>query len=330
MSRRTNIGGRTLLLAAAIPIVSFIVVFGVSLALLSRDDDRTAAPRTESGPSGAAGSGRLVTSIELQEGGFVRASLVTAAADGSGVEPITAQPDEGLGFYDASPAVSPDGETVAFWRVPEPRSSRDQPRPRVFLVGLDGTDPHQLTAGSSLEIQPAWAPDGQQLVLARLVDKHFDLFTAALDGSLGTRVTHSEGADAVEPSWSPDGQLILYTRMENEHGDLWVVNPDGSSAKALLEGEHDDSSASWSPDGTQVAFVRDGHVAVANADGSDVRLLTGADSSNDWRPSWSPDGTRILFSREPGAILVVDSDGENLAPVKTDAPAAGASWVPTS
>ena len=185
-----------------------------------------------------------------------------------------------------------------------------------------------MTEGPAIELQPAWAPDSEQLVFARQVDKHFDLFTAALDGSLGTRVTHSKGADAIEPAWSPDGQTILYTRMENEHGDLWVVSPDGSSPRALLEGEHDDSSPSWSPDGTQIAFVRDGHVAVANADGSDVRLLTGADASNDWRPSWSPDGAHILFSREPGAILVVDPDGENLAPVDAGAPAAGATWVP--
>jgi Tol biopolymer transport system component len=312
------------MLAISLPIAAFVVVFGVSLVLLSRDP----APRAAAAPRPAAASGRLVTSVEQAEGGFVKATLVAMSVDGSHAEAVTSQPDGDLGVYDASPAISPDGETVAFWRVPEPRNPQEQAKPRVYLIGMDGTDPHRLTEGPSLEIQPAWAPDGQQLVLARQVGRQFDLFTAALDGSLGTRVTHSKGADAVEPSWSPDGQTILYTRMEDEHGDLWTVNADGTGAQPLLEGEHDDTTPAWSPDGTQIAFVRDGHVAVAAADGSDVQLLTGADASNDWRPGWSPDGERIIFSREPGQIFVVDSDGRNLTPVKTGAPAAGAVWEP--
>jgi hypothetical protein len=72
MGRGAHIGGRTLLLAAAIPIAAFFVVFGVSLALLSRDTGSTATPRTDSGPARAAGSGRLVTSIEQPEAGFVK------------------------------------------------------------------------------------------------------------------------------------------------------------------------------------------------------------------------------------------------------------------
>ena len=74
------------------------------------------------------------------------------SADGSGAEAVTSQPDGELGVYDASPAISPDGQTVAFWRVPEPKNPQARARPRVFPIGMDGTALRPLTEGPAVEI----------------------------------------------------------------------------------------------------------------------------------------------------------------------------------
>ena len=71
---------------------------------------------------------------------------------------------------------------------------------------------------------------------------------------------------------------------------------------------------SWSPDGTQIAFVssgRDGRreIYVMNADGSNRERTTGL---HGWQPAWSPDGAKIAFSsyqEGSSGIFVMNPDG---------------------
>lgn len=76
-----------------------------------------------------------------------------------------------------------------------------------------------------------------------------------------------------------------------------------------------ESPAAWSPDGSKIAFARQGDVGldlfVMNADGGNVQRLT-ANGANNHYPSWSPDGRQIAFAADaqPGDtdIFVIDVD----------------------
>jgi hypothetical protein len=79
-----------------------------------------------------------------------------------------------------------------------------------------------------------------------------------------------------------------------------------------------DSSPSWSPDGTHIAFVsdRDGNdeIYVMNADGSGQTNLT-HNVARDYSPAWSPDGAHIAFvSYRDGndEIYVMNADGSDV------------------
>ncbi|QUQ65186.1 serine hydrolase [Kutzneria sp. CA-103260] len=119
-----------------------------------------------------------------------------------------------------------------------------------------------------------------------------------------------------QPEMSPDGRRIVYTlRTADREADrnltsLWQVDTGGGEARQLTRGTAD-SSPAWSPDGTTIAFLRDGDIWLLPADGGEPRPVTTGGAG---APVWSPDGTRIAFATavgpdEPERPLVIDRLG---------------------
>lgn len=116
-------------------------------------------------------------------------------------------------------------------------------------------------------------------------------------------------------------------------GGIYVMNADGTNLTRVTT-VSGDTEATWSPDGTRLAFVRfeagNANIYVVGVDGSGPTRLTnsGADSG----PAWSPDGTRIAFTRETvgnSDIYLMDADGSNVQRFTRDALLeSGPSWSP--
>jgi dipeptidyl aminopeptidase/acylaminoacyl peptidase len=110
------------------------------------------------------------------------------------------------------------------------------------------------------------------------------------------RILVGEGSN---PKFSPDGRRIAFIRK----GQVWLVNTgEISAAKQLFSIRGSAGSLSWSPDGTQLAFIsnRGDHAFVGAYDFSKKTiqyLLPSVD--RDQSPVWSPDGKRLAFMRVP-------------------------------
>ncbi|MET0492962.1 MAG: serine hydrolase [Actinoplanes sp.] len=119
-----------------------------------------------------------------------------------------------------------------------------------------------------------------------------------------------------EPAVAPDGGHVAYVlRTQDAEADrtvneLWIVPAGGGSARRLTAGPADTSPV-WSPDGTRLAFLREGRLALLPMAGGEARVLPGLPRLSGL-PAWSPDGARLAFT------ALVDDDAPSHAPMVAD------------
>ncbi len=111
-------------------------------------------------------------------------------------------------------------------------------------------------------------------------------------------------------AFAPDGKSVYYAQRQKTSPEhvLYQKPIQGGEAKRLLAGV--DSAVTFSPDGKQIAFVRESHskgesaLVIAQADGSAERILTTRKMPNYYAvegPSWSPDGKLLAAAAAVGA-----------------------------
>jgi TolB protein len=182
---------------------------------------------------------------------------------------------------------------------------------------------------------PAWSPDGSKIAFYSSVTGINQIYVVNADGTGRAQLTSSTGDNGLTfPTWSPDGSKIVYQNDLN--GKLYRMNADGSDATAISTGP--DFAASYSPDGSKIAFTRVvagvPQIMVMNADGTSPVQLTTVETNFD--PSWSPDGTRIAFTHQGPApannndIYVMNANGTGVVNLTntTDAFEVSPAWSP--
>ena len=267
-----------------------------------------------------------VTSTAPSDGAAATGSISSGDADGTSLRPTplpvgprpTAGPDGGP-FHDCGPE----------YRFPPP------PSPSHFID---------------------WTPDGSGIIFddgtaVMMVDADGSRLRAIVDANPGFDFSHGFHADV-----SPDGSRIVYSSCQYPTDDLYAtyrhadlgprryplewreryfyeiasVVLDGSERRRLTENDYIDHYPSWSPDGSRIAFTRDGPrystfylytetvlrppLGIILKDGSNEQDLIDRGPLNipvtmpsfvpPAAPAWSPDGEQlavVVYERErPG------------------------------
>ena len=100
-----------------------------------------------------------------------------------------------------SPALSPDGRSVAF-------AAREGERSRLYLVDADGGHVRVVTDSLALRGNLAWTPDGHSLVSAVIRDGEPRVMRIPLSGDAPVPLI---GEYSLDPVWSPDGRFLVYS-----------------------------------------------------------------------------------------------------------------------
>ncbi len=98
------------------------------------------------------------------------------------------------GAYNISPAISPDGRTLAY-------VTRNNGF-RVMVQPLDGSTAALAVTDTNDDESPSFAPNGRLLIYATRALGRDVLMTTTLDGKIRTRLL-SSGQDVREPAWGP-------------------------------------------------------------------------------------------------------------------------------
>jgi Tol biopolymer transport system component len=184
------------------------------------------------------------------------------------------------------------GGPMNLWRVPIDERS-----------GATLGPPESLSAPASSAGLMSLSADGRATAYTSF-NTSYTIQSAAFDpasGSIrGAPVTVIGGSRPFGgPSPSPDGRWLAFHSTAPQW-DIFVSRANGSGIRQLTNDRAFDRNPTWSPDGSQIAFMsnRDGKFQIwsIKPDGSGLRRLTAAKTGAQSFNQWSPDGSKLPYT----------------------------------
>lgn len=257
-------------------------------------------------------------------------------------------PDEDDGFYNISPAISPQGDKIAFI------TNRDFFFSLYIMDANNGEIITRLAEGNTspnfeelniLTPGLSWSPDGSKIAIAALSHGYDVIYIFDVEEEdYYTLPIKMDGIQSV--SWSWDGKYLAYIGQSPKQTDIFTYNFETKEIKNLTNDIFTDKNPCWSYDGKTIYFSSDRNSYKTIEDVSDgfkiykhdysqteiysldvetgqVIRITDMPYSNEISPVVSPDGDKIIFISDLNGInniykksIVFSSDDNFVSDIK--------------
>jgi Tol biopolymer transport system component len=231
------------------------------------------------------------------------------------------------GFYNTSPAISPQGDKIAFI------SNRNIYFSVYIMNAADGKIIKRAIEGNRTAdfeelnvVTPGltWSPDGKKIALAAKGGGSDVVYIIDVDeDEVESLPFKFNGIASV--SWSPKGDLIAFMGNNAKESDIYTYNVQTKELKNITDDIFSDSDPAWTPDGQSIIFSSDRQNYLSRsqisedfdiyfhdykqldlyklnvADGS-IERLTNMPMSDELFPAVAPDGKQILFISDANGI----------------------------
>ncbi|HSZ62052.1 MAG TPA: S9 family peptidase [Terriglobales bacterium] len=267
-----------------------------------------------------------------------------------------------------SAAISPDGRYIAYTIAMRDQPGR--PSGQLWVMDVN-TEKNIRLGGDKPAGSPLWSADSRWIAFRGRDGDKSSLLIVHPDGSGATTLAPLAGTNSPLPdtgkdfAWSPDGKQIAFisstpddraaaasgdpmviTRYlykpdygeglsrfnDNQRLHIFVVDVASKKIRQLAQGNYDEHSIDWSPDGKQLVFASNREPNQDEFFNYDLFTLQLADNSIhrltateycEYAPRWSPDGKSIAYlgtrrgltdretTMEDTHVWLMNADGSN-------------------
>jgi Tol biopolymer transport system component len=251
------------------------------------------------------------------------------------------------GFYNTSPAISPQGDKIAFI------SNRDYYFDVYLMDAIDGKIIKKLIKGNRTAdfeelniLTPGltWSPDGSKIALSAKSGGYDVVYI--IDVESEDRESLPVQLDGIKSvTWSPTGNNLAFVGHTSIQSDIYLYNLDTKELSNLTNDVFTDNDPVWSTDGNQIFFSSDRtdhfgsyrsennfKIYNHNYNQSDIYSIdlnsgkmfriTDMPYSDETSPAAGPDGKEILFISDVNGInniykkkIAAESPDEDIDPV---------------
>jgi eukaryotic-like serine/threonine-protein kinase len=212
-------------------------------------------------------------------------------------------------------ALSPDVTRVAATRIDPKSSGAGQV---IWLLDLTRIVSARFTFDLSMDVAPAWSPDGSRVAYAAWRVGRTGIYQKAANGAGQEQVLVCPTDDAKFPNhWSRDGRFLLYTQQDAKtNTDLWVLPLRGDGVPSgkpmpFANSEFREGQGQFSPDTHWIAYASDesGRVEVyvqpfPTPPGGGSKTPVSREGGN--QPRWRRDGKELFYLSLDGKLMAVD------------------------